>query len=168
MKNLRIAPFLILLLWLGCQPSNSVAPTKYSEYEPILADRSVLNTIVFMEAKPIITTGKMYSYQNYILINELDKGYHIIDNSDPSNPKNIGFLSILASREVVVRNGILYCNSANDLISLDISNINQPKILGRTENVFPIQEPPDNLPLDPDYLANNRPTNTVVIEWRKR
>ncbi|MBI3258751.1 MAG: hypothetical protein HYZ54_04640 [Ignavibacteriae bacterium] len=167
MKNIsKIVPLLICLLWLGCEVP--AVPTKYSEYEPILADRSILNTITFNEAKPIINTGKIYSYQNYILINELDKGYHVIDNSDPATPKNIGFLSILASREVVIRNGILYSNSSNDLISLDISDINHPKVISRTENVFPIQEPPDNLPLDPDYVANNRPANTVIIEWRRR
>lgn len=58
MKNLRIVPFLILMIWLGRTPDTSGSTSQYSDYEPILADRSVLNTIVFMEAKPIITTGK--------------------------------------------------------------------------------------------------------------
>lgn len=156
----------VCLLWLGCR-FDSVEP-QYSEYEPILASRSVLDRIEFTAATPVITTGKIYSYGNYILINEIDKGYHIIDNTDPSKPTDVGFLSILGSREVAVYNKVLYSDNATDLIAVDISDITHPRILSRTENIFPIQEPPDDLPPHPDYSPGQRPANTVIIEWRKR
>lgn len=154
------------LLWLGCDIAD-VEP-QYSAYEPILASRSVLDHIEFTAATPVVTTGKIYSYGNYILINEVDKGYHIIDNSNPSAPTDIGFLSIIGSREVAIYNQVLYSDNATDLISVDIADITHPKILTRTENVFPVQEPPDNLPPHPDYAPGQRPANTVIIEWRKR
>ncbi|MBS1537342.1 MAG: hypothetical protein JST20_06300 [Bacteroidetes bacterium] len=166
-KTMLLVIASINLLLLGC-PFNSALPPVYSEYEPILVDRSALSNISFSTAIPVSNTGKIYSYNNYILINEIDKGYHIIDNSNPINPKNVGFLKILASREVVIRNNILYSDNASDLISVDVSDIAHPTIISRTENIFPAQLPPDNLPLSPEYVVNNRPANTVIIEWRKR
>jgi len=167
MKNLMLGVILsVTLLLVGCPVQTQ--PPVYSEYEPILADRSTLNSISFSAAIPVNTTGKIYSYNNYILINELNNGYHIIDNSDPTKPVNIGFLKIVASRDVVVRNNILYSDNASDLISVDVSDLAHPTIISRTENIFPMQDPPDNLPLLPEYVVNNRPPNTVIIEWRKR
>ncbi len=158
------------LLCVGCR-TDTIAPStssKYSIYEPILADRSELDSIRITEPKTILNTGKIYSYGAYLLINEIDKGYHIIDNSDAANPKNIGFLSISATREVAVRNNVLYCDNATDLITVNISDYLHPKIVGRVINIFPDSEPPDGLPVDPQYSPTNRPKNTVIIEWRLR
>lgn len=156
-----------VFMW-GCPPLPADVNPGYSAYEPILADRSSLDNIVFSEPATIVNSGKIYAYAQYVLVNEVDKGYHIIDNSDPSQPKNVGFLSIPASRDAVGRNGILYCDNATDMISVDVSDIRNPKVLSRIENIFPHSEPPDGLPPHPDYTAGNRPDNTVVIEWRVR
>ena len=37
-------------------------------------------------------TGKLYILGNYIFLNEIDKGIHIIDNAIPSSPKNVAFI----------------------------------------------------------------------------
>jgi hypothetical protein len=36
------------------------------------------------------TTGKIYVYQQYLFINEPEKGVHIFDNSSPNSPINLG------------------------------------------------------------------------------
>ncbi len=154
-----------MMLW-GC-PVDSL-PASYSVYEPILADRNSLNSLSFASPRPILQAGKVYSYKQYIFINEPDKGYHVIDNSDKTKPTPIGFISILASHDIAIQNDILYSDNATDLISVDISNLRQPKLVKRSINVFPNQAPPDNLPLREEYTPKNRPANTVVIEWRKR
>ncbi len=167
MTSIHLVISLVLLsILLGCR-AESIKPN-YSTYEPILADRSSLNTIAFSAPRPIVTAGKIYAYKSYILINEVDKGYHIIDNQDPTKPTPIGFLSILASHDVSVQNDILFSDNATDLISVDISDITSPRFLKRTVNVFPKQAPPDNLPLLDEYNLEDRPANTIVIEWRKR
>jgi len=158
--------FLLLSILLGCQ-AQTLDP-RYSIYEPILAERSALNTISFTAPKPMVNRGKIYSYKSFILINELDKGYHVIDNSDQSNPRAVGFIAIPASHEVAIQNDILFSDNATDLISVNIADITQPRFLKRTVNVFPNQMPPDNLPLPDEYNEKDRPANTVVIEWRIR
>lgn len=158
-----------LLFMAGCRIDSVTTPaTQYSMYEPVLADRSAIERIAFIEAMPIQNAGKIYIYGRYVLVNEIDKGYHIIDNLYPAQPKNIGFWAIPASRELTVRNNILYCDNATDLISVDASDMQKPKIIGRVMNIFPISEPPDGLPVPQEFAPTNMPPNTVILEWRLR
>lgn len=150
----------------GCPVERVVTP--YSSYEPILADRSSLNSISYSSSKPIIKTGKIYAYKKYIFINEPDKGYHVIDNSDPSKPSAVGYIAIVGSHDIAIQNDILYTDNATDLLSIDITDVTKPRLVRRTINIFPDQAPPDNLPLPDEYSAKYRPANTIVVEWRKR
>ena len=43
---------------------------------------------------PIIESGKIYAYNNLVLVNDIDKGIHIIDNSNPAAPVKIAFIKI--------------------------------------------------------------------------
>ncbi len=81
--------------------------------------------------------GKIYMYNNYILINEIDEGIHIFNNEDPYNPSNIAFIRIGGNTDLAVRNNILYANNYIDLITIDISTIQSPILLNRVEAVFP-------------------------------
>src|ERR1700730_9076710 len=62
-------------------------------------------------------TGKIYSFGKYIFLNELEKGIHVIDNSDPSHPKNIGFISIPGNENMAVKGSMLYADSYADLVT---------------------------------------------------
>src|SRR5687767_11415565 len=43
-------------------------------------------------ARALTNPGKIYIYGNYIFLNEPNEGIHIIDNTQPSAPKNISFI----------------------------------------------------------------------------
>jgi hypothetical protein len=72
--------------------------------------------------QPMKATGKLYLYGKYIFLNEIDKGIHIIDNSDPKSPRNISFINIPGNVDLAVKNGYLYADSYADLVVLDISD----------------------------------------------
>lgn len=80
--------------------------------------------------------GKIYSYKDYVLINELEKGIHFYDNSNPAKPTAIGFLPILGNVDMAVKDDVLYADSYVDLLVFDIKQIQQPKLLQRDENRF--------------------------------
>jgi len=80
--------------------------------------------------------GKIYFYNNYILLNELREGIHVIDNSDPSNPNTVGFIAIPGNVDIAVSHNILYADNYADLVAIDISNLEDPKLLKRDESVF--------------------------------
>jgi len=81
--------------------------------------------------------GKIYLKDEYLFINEINKGLHIIDNSDPGSPQNIAFITIPGNVDIAIKGEILYADNAVDLIAIDITNINDIKVVKRIENVFP-------------------------------
>jgi len=81
--------------------------------------------------------GKMYFKDGYLFINEYGKGIHVIDNSDPSNPEKVAFYEILGNVDMAISGNVLFADSYVDLLSIDITDINNPVEIDRLENVFP-------------------------------
>ena len=61
-------------------------------------------------AKEVQNPGKLYIFGNYIFLNEIDKGIHIIDNSNPASPKNVAFIDIPGNLDMAVKGNILYAD----------------------------------------------------------
>jgi hypothetical protein len=80
--------------------------------------------------------GKIYIKDNYLFINEVKKGIHVVDNSNPAAPKIISFISVLGNADIAVKGNILYADSYTDFVALDISNPLDVKEISRTNNVF--------------------------------
>ncbi|NIJ50958.1 LVIVD repeat-containing protein [Dyadobacter arcticus] len=80
--------------------------------------------------------GKMYVKGNYLYVNEIKKGIHIIDNSNPSSPKFVSFINIPGNGDIAVRDNVLYADSFSDLVAIDISNPAEAKEIERVKNVF--------------------------------
>ncbi|MGM0619449.1 MAG: LVIVD repeat-containing protein [Bacteroidota bacterium] len=107
--------------------------------------------------------GKIYFKDGYLFVNEELKGVHIIDNRNPENPENIGFIEIPGNVDIAIKENILYADSYIDLVAIDISDINNPVEVHRVEDVFPYTTPP---PVEEDYrMAKVDEEKGVVIDW---
>ncbi|MDQ8006103.1 MAG: hypothetical protein REI64_14980 [Pedobacter sp.] len=84
----------------------------------------------------VLKTGKIYIYKNFLFINEVRKGIHIFENSDPSKPVNVAFLKVPGNVDMAVSNDILYADSYVDLLAFDISSISSIKEVKRLKDVF--------------------------------
>jgi hypothetical protein len=80
--------------------------------------------------------GKIYVKDNYLFINEIKKGIHIIDNTDPSSPKPISFLAVPGNIDLAVKGNILYADSYTDVVAFDISTPTAVKEVKRVTDVF--------------------------------
>ncbi|GAA4437131.1 hypothetical protein GCM10023091_15940 [Ravibacter arvi] len=80
--------------------------------------------------------GKIYVKDNYLFINEIKKGIHIIDNSNPSSPRQVSFINIPGNGDLAVKDNILYADSYMDLVAIDITDPAQAVEVGREQNVF--------------------------------
>ena len=89
------------------------------------------------EPRSITEAGKIYTYGDYVFINDDQKGVHIIDNTDHRNPVKIKFLEIPLNTDIAVKDNMLFANSAMDLVVFDLSDMNNIKEEGRMKNVFP-------------------------------
>lgn len=87
-------------------------------------------------ARALKNPGKIYVYQNYLFINEINEGIHIFDNSNTAKPINLSFITISGNRDMAVKDNVLYADNAIDLLALDISVVTAPKLLKRIDGVF--------------------------------
>jgi hypothetical protein len=121
----------------SCNLDTCKDSTTYVKYDPIYMKlEDFRKDVVASTPRALTQPGKMYFFHNYLLINEKEKGIHVIDNSNPENPKPVAFWEIPGNVDMAVRNDILYADSYSDLIAVDIKNILQPKQLERRQGAF--------------------------------
>jgi hypothetical protein len=126
----------------------------YQRYDPIFVKPEILRQkIAATSSKELVTTGKIYVYGDYLLINEPDLGIHVVDNKIPANPKFISFIKIPGNSDLAVRNGLLYADSYIDLVVLDLKNPQDVKEIFRVENAFPAYGKDEKLGLLVAYKA---------------
>jgi len=134
-----------------------------AEYMTLEAFRSSVDIIA---PTPIIESGKIYAYNNLVLVNDVDSGIHIIDNSNPKNPIKIAFIKIIANKDMEVKGNYLYADSLMDLLVFDISDLENINEVARLENVFPDYIPMpfiENLVVD--YGENGYNSGEIIVKW---
>jgi hypothetical protein len=125
----------ILLALNGCFKDN--CSRTYTIYRPVYKPLSEVRLNMKGGApEEVENPGKIYLYGNYIFLNDLQKGIHVIDNSDPSAPKNVAFIKIPGNVDMAVRGNILYADSHSDLVTFDITNPKNAVALKFVNNVF--------------------------------
>jgi len=141
MKNYISASWAILLFFglflAGCENDRCIRTQEYIQYEPVYKLIDEMRKPVIWEApRDLVAPGKLFYYKGYLMINELQEGIHVIDNRDPANPINTGFLNIPGSIDMAVNGDMLYVDNYLDLVGINISNPNQPVEVSRVEDVF--------------------------------
>jgi len=137
-----LVPFLlvVLLSFSGCFSFSDSCKHEVTYIKPVPVYKSldeIRTPISVSEARTMENIGKIYYYNDYLLINEIRQGIHIIDNSDPRSPQKIAFINIQGNIDLAVKQNILYADSYIDLLAIDISNIENPTLVSRMENIFP-------------------------------
>lgn len=166
-------PFFFFLFTLTCLSTGILLSSSdtivYGEYTPVYMDRSEMENAVKIEAaQPLHSTGKIYLYGQYILVNEKYKGIHVIYNSNPAAPQNVAFLHIDGCIDMAMKNNVLYADNAIDLIALKTTdNFASVQVTQRIKGIFPETESPDGY-----WSLNNidqfRPQNGILVAWKKK
>jgi hypothetical protein len=114
--------------------------------------------------EPIQNSGKIYAYQDYIFINDLYRGIHVIDNSNPSNPEKIRFINIPGNVDLSIKDNFLYADCLRDLVIMDISDIHNIRPVARLEGVLQDNTP---WPIEADIIdyAEIDYENEVIVGW---
>ena len=83
--------FLLLALILGlpaCTKDTCEVTYTYTAYDPIYKNLSEIRVpLKTLPARILDNPGKIYIHGNYLFVNELKEGIHVIDNSNPSSPQ---------------------------------------------------------------------------------
>lgn len=125
----------LILNW-SCQDKCKQIQT-YRTTKPVQITLKELRSSIYNSTNvPLETPGKIYIKDNYLFINEVKKGIHVIDNSNPGSPQFIGFINIPGNMDIAVVDNILYADSYTDVAVINIANPAKIGIVGRVENVF--------------------------------
>jgi len=164
-KNLIYALLFCIAFQSCCAPfgdCNDDFEGPSSNYEAVYMDRALFEESVALKSSLAIgISGKIYVKGDLLFVNELYKGFHVYDNSDPANPKAIKFLEAPGSTDMAIRDNMIYINQATDLIAVSYgSDINKVMLTKRIPNTFPSLRSPDG------FDAYDIPENSVLINWK--
>ncbi len=154
----------------------ATSPAMRRTHEPLYMTWEDLRTSVeVMPPREILKRGKIYIKDNYLYVNEPNKGIHIFDNSHPENPIPQCFLSIPGNTDLSIKGSFLYADSYVDLLIFALTIHPEDIILvNRIEDVFPYN-PYQTRPFTDGEGVNRGgrfyPTDVdknkgVVIGWR--
>lgn len=149
---------LVSFLFQGCLQDKCTTTHTYTIYHPVYMTYDALRASVASALpRDLVNPGKIYIKGNYIFVNEVDKGIHIIDNTNPSAPVNVAFINIPGNIDMAVLGDVLYGDSFIDLVAIDISDPTNISVLKRVENVFPDRKYSWGYQFDP--------SEGVVVDW---
>lgn len=93
-------------------------------------------TFATLAQSSLSQAGKIWYDDGFLYVNIINEGVLIINNFDPKAPKKVGFIQIPGNVDIAVRGNIMYANSHQDLVALDISDLNAIRELRRIPAVF--------------------------------
>ncbi|UII74724.1 hypothetical protein LV716_10645 [Flagellimonas sp. HMM57] len=135
-KKILMSLGILVLIFSSCDNKDD----DYAEYlvaRPLIISKAEFATSLSIEVpRPIDESGKVYTYQDYIFINDKSQGIHVIDNSNPQQPRKVSFIKIPGNVDISIKDNFLYADSLMDLVVLDISDIDNIKPVNRLENVL--------------------------------
>ncbi|NHF61484.1 hypothetical protein FK220_019180 [Flavobacteriaceae bacterium TP-CH-4] len=140
MKKITMG-LLCLAIFAFTSCNDDEAPEGYADYviaTPLKADLVTFKAeaVDVTEPIPISDSGKIYAYKDYIFVNDVGRGFHVLDNSDPAAPSNIAFIKMEGNFDISIKSDRLYADSYGDLVILDISDINNIGNAKRIENAI--------------------------------
>lgn len=157
-KIFLLLPILAAFIFQGCL-KDKILHT-YTILTPVYKEKAeVYANIKTNPAAEIINPGKIFLYGNFIFLNDIDKGVHIIDNSNPSSPVNKGFINIPGNLDIAVKGNTLYADLYTDLVVVDISNPADARYVKYIPKVFP------NRNYTNGFMADS---NKVIVDWTRK
>lgn len=136
MKRLLLFLLSLPVLFTSCM-KDSITES-YSFFRPVYQTKDEVKAGIKNAPSELITQpGKIVLMGNYLFLNDIDKGIHIIDVSNPSNPKKLSFINIPGCVDIAINGSYLYADCYTDLVTLDISNPQQISVKQFLNGVFP-------------------------------
>ncbi|OQP49269.1 hypothetical protein [Niastella populi] len=147
----------------GCRPNDNLVDDGAEAWVPVYMHPGEKENISIAGVRITEKSGKIYAWGNYIFQNDQNKGIHIIDNSDRTNPQKIAFLNIPFNSEFAVRDNYIYANNVNDLVVIDIRDVLHPVVVKRVENAFPFVN--QKYPQQNGRFVCPDPSLGIVVGW---
>ncbi|NMH27783.1 hypothetical protein [Flavobacterium silvaticum] len=129
-------------------------------YEAQIMSRDIFESSVqLLPPQGMEKSGKIYIQDDLMVVNDINRGFHFYDYSNPAQPVEIAFLNIPGATDIAIRNSTIYINQAVDLVTLEYNQVtNTIAFKDRDRNVFPQK-------ISPDASQANPTANQIIINW---
>lgn len=135
---------------------------KVEGYQPVYV-ASENSAIAFEAPRPLRVPGKVYVVRQYLLVNEKFEGIHVFDNTDPADPRSLGFLKVSGNIDMAVRGGVLYVDHMTDLVALDVTDWSNIREVSRIrQDSWALRVPPAGR----RYFECVDHTRGTVVGWQ--
>jgi hypothetical protein len=158
-STLRFLFLVLLLTPFACEDKYEVEQ-KYSYFEPVYTTTAEIRASVGLTPpQDIREAGKIYIKDNWLFVNEVGKGIHIVDNTNPKSPIIKNFLAIPGNYDLAIKGNILYADSYIDLLAIDITDKSNIRIAKRLEGIFSVYNRMGSV-IDP--------VKGVITDWKQK
>ena len=156
--NKSIWVMLVVVLFVAAGCTKDTVTESYTFYRPVYQTKAEVRMHIMADLPtPVAVPGKIVLKDQYIYLNELNKGVHIIDVSNPANPVNRYFIAIPGCVDIAVNGNYLYADCYTDLVTIDISNPATAQLKKVNEAVFPHRY----------YEGFVADTSAVIVKWER-
>lgn len=174
---MKLKPYFYFLL-LGLLLNSCIDDTVVVEfpegavegYKPIYSEVSDPYVVKSEAVHPMENVGKIILVGTTLFVNERFEGIHIIDNANPAEPKQIGFIRISGNTELSKKGDYIYANNYEDLVTILVTNTGEATVTDRKSNVFPELNPSSGLintiPFGSYFECVDQAKGTV-LRWEK-
>ncbi len=155
--------FFIVLAFASCKDKVTKEVTYMANVPVYMSQDEFKSSVKKTTPQEVKQPGKIYIKDKYLFVNEVNKGIHVFDNSNPASPSAIAFINIPGNVDMAIRGNLLYVDSYIDLVVIDITDIQNPTEVDRFPNAFPDIYP------EYDYtypVAQVDQSKGVVIDWK--
>ncbi|MCW5921513.1 MAG: hypothetical protein KIS77_04160 [Saprospiraceae bacterium] len=173
MKHKSLFPLAILGLLFtvvmgSCLRDKCESSRTYVRFDPIYKTSTEVRVGISTQApRALRNPGKIYLLGQYLFINERNEGIHVIDNSNPANPQNLFFWNIPGNVDIAIKDKYLYADQYVDLLTIDISDLQNPQLVCRSQDAFQLYGFDPQLGYLVDYLQTEitEDVSCDVAQW---
>lgn len=161
-QTIRVVAIFLALIpvaFSACVKDKCKATHTYTWYEPVYKTKAeVRANIKSNPAKSIVNPGKLFMLGDFIFLNEIDKGVHIINNANPASPVQVAFIDIPGNLDIAVKGNTMYADLYTDLVAIDVSYPDHVILKKVIEGQFPYR-----------YWGNGfvAANDKVIIDWKR-
>lgn len=104
-------------------------------------------------------------FGDLLFVIDLGTGVHVYDNADPRSPRGIVFITVPGIATLTATEGRLYANNFGDLITIDIEDLDDVRVVDRDTGLFaqPLDYPENYF----GYFECYDPNLGQLVRWEE-
>jgi len=109
------------------------------QYVPLYQDREVFVSRIhsMTDTVALLNPGKLMTLGTWKFVTDVNRGVHIYDDKNPTQPKEVAFLNVPGVLDIALKNNTLYANAYNALVAIDITDPTHASVQKFVPNAFP-------------------------------